>query len=475
MHAKDISKIISRFFDFDPTDDQKELINKLGNFLYQIEKEDCFLIRGYAGTGKTTIVSSLVKTLPYLKKKSVLLAPTGRAAKVLSEYSGVRAYTIHKKIYRINTSNDGHTLLTLQLNLHKNTIFIIDEASMIADSSNIGSMGLFSSRSLLEDLILYVNSGYKCNLILIGDTAQLPPVGTIISPALDKNYLKTAFRLSVTEHELTQVVRQANESGILFNATKIRENILKENFNPPFFKLDGFHDIEKISGNELEEILNTSYSEFEKENIVIVCRSNKRANLFNQEIRRRVLYQENEISAGDFIMIVKNNYYWLPEDSVAGFIANGDIVEILKIGKTEEIYGYRFANLSIRLIDYPEEKDIEVKILLDTLKLETPSLTYNDYKKLWNEIILDFEDIPSKRERFQKVKNSPYLNALQVKFAYALTCHKTQGGQWDNVFVDQGYLTKDMINTEFLRWLYTATTRAVKKLYLVNFSDFFFE
>lgn len=474
MHARDISKIILKFFAFEPTSDQLELIQKMGLFFQKIENEHAFLLKGYAGTGKTTIVSALVNALPYLNKKSVLLAPTGRAAKVLSEYSGNRAFTIHKKIYFVQTSRDGHTFLTLQQNKHKNTIFIVDEASMIPDSSQKTDSGLFSGRSLLEDLILYVNEGYHCNLILIGDTAQLPPVGSDLSPALDKEYLKTAFRLDITEHELTQVVRQAHESGILSNATQLREKINLEDFKPPFFNLNNFTDIERITGSELEEVLNSSYSQNEREDIVIICRSNKRANLFNQEVRKRVLYQEDEISAGDYLMIVKNNYYWLPDDSETSFIANGDIVEILRIGKTEEIYGFRFADVTIRMIDFPDEKDLEVKILLDTIMLESPSLPFDAYKKLWNEIMLDYEDIPTKRERFQKVKNSPYLNALQIKFAYSLTCHKTQGGQWNIVFVDQGYITEEMIDTEFLRWLYTATTRAVKKLYFINFSDFFF-
>ncbi len=475
MQTKDISKIINKFFLFEPTDDQKELIEKLSFFLHEIEKDKAFIIKGYAGTGKTTIVSALVNALPYLKKKAVLLAPTGRAAKVLSEYTGMRAYTIHKKIYFVQTTSDGHTLLTLQQNKHKNTIFIVDEASMIPDSSANKENNLFSDRSLLEDLILYINEGYNCNLMLIGDTAQLPPVGSEISPALDLNYLKTSFRLDLTEFELTQVVRQAYESGILTNATNLRKKLKNEDLKPPFFNIINYQDIISITGNELEDVLNTAYSQNERDNIVIICRSNKRANLFNQEVRKRILYQENEISTGDYMMIVRNNYFWLPEDSETGFIANGDIVELLKINKTEEIYGFRFADVSLRLIDFPDEKDLEVKILLDTISTETPSLAYNEYNKLWTEIMKDFEDLPTKRERYQKVKNSPYLNALQVKFAYSLTCHKTQGGQWDIVFIDQGYITEDMINTEFIRWLYTATTRAVKKLYFINFSDFFFE
>lgn len=475
MHTNQISNIIKKHFSFNPTEDQKLLIEKLSEFLNSIDDDKAFIIKGYAGTGKTSIVSALINSLPYLKKKAVLLAPTGRAAKVLTEYTGIRAFTIHKRIYFVQTTTDGYTLLTLQQNKYKNTIFIVDEASMIPDSTGNKESSLFSGRSLLEDLIYYVNQGYKCNLILIGDTAQLPPVGSEISPALDINYIKTAYRLNPDEFELKQVVRQAIESGILTNATQLRHKLKNEDFKPPFFNLNNFTDIVSITGNELEEVLNTAYSQYERENIVIICRSNKRANLFNQEVRKRVLYQDNEISTGDFMMIVKNNYYWLPEDSETGFIANGDIVEILKIKKTEEIYGFRFADVTLRLIDFPDEKDLDVKILLNTIDAETPSLDYNEYKRLWAEIMKDSEDLNTKRERYQKVKNSPYLNALQVKFAYSLTCHKTQGGQWDIVFIDQGYITEEMINTEFIRWLYTATTRAIKKLYLINFSDFFFE
>ncbi|MCX6230176.1 MAG: AAA family ATPase [Bacteroidetes bacterium] len=475
MHSKDISKIIQRFFSFEPTLDQKALIDKLGVFFNETKNEDAFLIKGYAGTGKTTVVSALVKAFPYIDKKAVLLAPTGRAAKVLSEYSGARAYTIHKKIYRIHTSKDGHTFLTLQQNKHRNTIFIVDEASMIPDMNNKTEAGLFSGRSVLEDLILYINEGVNCNLILIGDTAQLPPVGSDLSPALDRDFLKGAFRLQITEHELTMVVRQAQESGILTNATHLREKIKAESFDVPFFNIQGFEDVRCIGGAELEDCLNSCYSNEERDNVVVICRSNKRANVFNQEIRNRILFQEDEISAGDYMMVLRNNYYWLPEESDTGFIANGDIIEILKIRKIEEIYGFRFADVTVKLIDYPDEKDLEVKIMLDTIMLETPALPFTENRKLWDEISKDFEDIPTKRERMQKVKSSPYLNALQVKYAYSLTCHKTQGGQWNTVFVDQGYLTKEMINIEFLRWLYTATTRAIKKLYFINFADYFFE
>jgi exodeoxyribonuclease-5 len=471
---KFISDSIRNSFKFTPTEDQNELIEKLGNFLSEIEQDDIFVIKGYAGTGKTSVISSLIKILPTINKQSVLLAPTGRAAKVLSEYSEKRAYTIHKKIYRIKTTKDGFTYLTLETNKHKNTIFIVDEASMIPDSSSGNESSMFSGRNLLDDLFYYINDGINCNLILIGDTAQLPPVGLPISPALDLHYLKTSYKVNIFSHELTQVVRQAEESGILKNATALRVKINSENYKPPFFNIHGYEDICSISGNQLEELLLNCYSNYDKTDNVIICKSNKRANLFNQEIRKRILFQENEIAAGDFLMVLKNNYYWLPSESQAGFIANGDIIEILKINKIEEIYGFRFADLKVRLIDFPDEKDLNVKVILDSISIESAALSQEEGKKLWDEISKDYEDIPTKKERLRKIKNNPYLNALQVKYAYALTCHKTQGGQWKNVFIDQGWLNKDMIDKEYLRWLYTALTRAMKNVYLINFDESFF-
>lgn len=469
-----ISNSIKKALIFSPNSDQEELISKLGTFLSNLKQDDIFVIKGYAGTGKTSIISSLIKILPDVYKQSVLLAPTGRAAKVLSEYSEKRAYTIHKKIYRIKTTKDGYTYLTLEANKHKNTIFIIDEASMIPDSSSGNESSLFGGRNLLDDLFYFVNCGINCNLILIGDTAQLPPVGLPISPALDIKYLKASYNVNIFTHELTQVVRQAQESGILANATTLRVNINNENYHPPFFKISNFVDICFVSGDNLEELLMTCYSNYERTDNVIICRSNKRANLFNQEIRKRILFQENEISAGDFLMVLKNNYYWLPNDSQAGFIANGDIIEVLKIIKIEEMYGFRFADIKIRLIDFPDEKDLQVKIILDSISVESASLSQEESKKLWDEVSKDYDDIATKKEKLKKIKNNPYLNALQVKYAYALTCHKTQGGQWKNVFIDQGWFNKDMLDREYLRWLYTALTRAVNNVYLLNFDKSFF-
>jgi exodeoxyribonuclease-5 len=432
-----------------------------------------FVIKGYAGTGKTSIVSALVNVLPIVGKRSVLLAPTGRAAKVLAGYSGRPAYTIHKKIYRIKTGKEGNLNLSLQSNLHSNTIFLVDEASMVQDEYASNEYSLFASRNLLEDLYEYIKRGNNCRLILIGDMAQLPPVGLNISPALDIDLLKARFELPVVSYEMTEVVRQEADSGILANATQIRNKITERISDPPYFS-DHNTDVIRITGNELEDALNTAYSGYGLEEAVVICRSNKRANIFNQEIRKRILFQENEISAGDLLMVVRNNYYWLPEDSFAGFIANGDIIEVLSIRKVEEIYGFRFADITIRLVDYPEEKEIDTRILLETLHVESASLSWEVMSRLFNTIMEDYQDIPKKRTRIEKVRNNPYYNALQVKFSYALTCHKTQGGQWNIVFIDQGYITDKMLDAEYLRWLYTAVTRATEKLYLVNFNDNFF-
>ena len=475
MNINSISNLIKGHFPYEFTPGQESLIGMLAKFILEKDEDSLFQIKGYAGTGKTTIVSSLVKTLPQLYLKSVLLAPTGRAAKVLSSYSGKKAYTIHKKIYRPQTGSDGTVVLSLQENLHKNTLFIVDEASMIPDASTSGSFSLFSLRDLLDDLIKYVYNKNNCRLILIGDTAQLPPVGSEISPALDANLLKNTYPLNIQSFELTDVVRQSLQSGILANATSLREKINSGKFEIPLFSINDFDDINNINGSELQDEIFSSYSNFGEENTIIITRSNKRANIFNQEIRNRILFREEEISAGDYLMVVRNNYFWIDPNSKAGFIANGDIIELLKIYKYEDLYGFRFADVSVRLIDYPDEKEIDLKIMLNTLTSETPSLSFDDNRKLFDEILKDHEDLPRKRSRIEKVKSSPFFNALQIKFAYALTCHKTQGGQWQSVFIDQGYLCDDMIDKEYLRWLYTATTRATEKLQLINFSEKFVE
>lgn len=474
MSSTSIIQELLKHFLYEPTKGQQVLMSKLAEFLLDFKETSVFMLKGYAGTGKTTIVGSLVKVLPRLNKDSVLLAPTGRAAKVLSNYSNKPAFTIHKKIYIPRTNKDGIVYLSLQQNKHSNTLFIVDEASMIQDDTQSSDSTLFSGRNLLDDLFLYVYQGKNNKLMLIGDTAQLPPVHLKISPALEIDFLKSRYSTDILSLELTEVVRQSEDSGILANATYIRNKLKFNKINPPFFSISNFTDIQSIIGTELEDALNEGYSTHGAESCVVICRSNKRANMFNQEIRNRILFMENELAAGDFMMVVRNNYFWLPFGSKTGFIANGDIFELLRIGKIEEMYGFRFADVTIRLIDYPDEKELEVKIMLDTLISDTPSLNSTESRKLWDEVMKDYMDIPQKYKRYIETRNNPYLNALQVKFSYSLTCHKTQGGQWDTVFVDQGYVTDEMINIEFLRWLYTAVTRATKKLYLVNFNSKFF-
>ncbi|MBE9491492.1 MAG: AAA family ATPase [Bacteroidetes bacterium] len=474
MEAQKISRYWLKHFPYDSTDGQKMLIHRISGFLVNPDKLLLFIIKGYAGTGKTSIISSLVSILPLFDFKSVLLAPTGKASKVFSKYSGRKAYTIHKKLYFLRTSSDGQIKLVLQENLFKNTIFIVDEASMIPDSSRPADGSLFASQRLLDDLIHHVYQGENCRLILMGDTAQLPPVGLDISPALDTMHLEKNYSLSADSFELTQVVRQAKHSGILKNATFIRNKVNKKDHSLPLFSSINSSDTFRITGNELEEQLNDAYSRFGAENTIVICRSNKRANIFNQEIRKRILYRENEISTTDLMMVVRNNYFWLDKDAKAGFIANGDIIEILRINHIEELYGFHFADVSIRLTDFPEEPEIDVKVMLDTIMYETPSLPMKEQRKLAENIMKDYQDIPTRRARMGKLQQNPYYQALQVKFAYALTCHKAQGGQWDVVFVDQGYLTESMIETEYLRWLYTAMTRATRKLFLVNFNDLFY-
>jgi len=464
-------QLFSRSLPHTPTNDQQRAIEQLTEFIYSQSKDDLFLLRGYAGTGKTTLVSTLIKTLPKIGMKSVLLAPTGRAAKVLASYAGQHANTIHRKIYFCSANNDGTIRMKLAANKHKKTIFFVDEASMIPD----GTSGNFSQNSLLDDLVNYVYQGDNCKIIFIGDTAQLPPVGLNISPALDIDYLRASFSLDIHSDELTEVVRQKEDSGILSNATTIREKLTYEDFAFPFFSTQDFPHVHRVNGGELEELLNDYFNSNTPEDSIIVTRSNKRANNYNKEIRNRILYKTDEINTGDYIMIVKNNYFWLPEDSKAGFIANGDIAEILKVSNTEELYGYRFANATIRLIDYPEEEHIETKLLLDTISSETPSLSYQENKKLFDTIMEDYKDIRSKKKRMEEIKKNPYFNALQIKHSYALTCHKTQGGQWKNVFIDQGYFKEEMMNAEYLRWLYTAITRATENVFLINFNDVFFK
>lgn len=462
---------IEQQFPYLPTAGQGELIRRISRFMSEEGNNRLFVLKGYAGTGKTTIISALVKILPGFGMDSVLLAPTGRAAKVLATYSGKQAHTIHRKIYFMNTGSDGRLRFIMQKNLHRNAVFIVDEASMINDAYD---QEVFAGSRLLEDLFTYVRSGHNCKIILIGDTAQLPPVGLSESPALDTQYLAASFNLQIDSLELTEVVRQAEDSGILYNATCIRDQIPSGKPILPLFYLKQFTDIVSIQGQDLEDYLHTAYHEAGREGTLIICRSNKRANIFNNEIRHRIMGYDTEINAGDLLMCVKNNYFWLPEDSRAGFLANGDMMEILRVTKTQELYGHRFADVMVRMVDVPEEQELEIKIMLDTLTIDGPSLSQKDQNAFFEEVMLDYMDLPQKALRLKKIRENPFYNAVQVKFAYALTCHKSQGGQWEHVFLEQGYLTDEMLNKEFMRWLYTAVTRASRKLHLVNFADKFF-
>ena len=467
MKSKKLQEKIRLHFPFEPTGEQNQVITDISDFVATIGNRSVFILKGYAGTGKTTLVSILVKCLPILGKRSILMAPTGRAAKVLSKYSKKSASTIHKKIYWIRTNKSGNTFIKLKENTHNNTIFIVDESSMIAENSEKG----FGNRSLLEDLIKYVYDGNDCKLILIGDTAQLPPVHVDISPALDEEKLELNHNKQVICKELTQVVRQKKNSLILENATNLRKKIANTDYSYP--KLKTNTEVMRIdTGEDLQEALEKAYSNEGINNTTILCRSNKRANQYNQQVRAKIRWQEDEISTGDMLMVVRNNYHWLDENSKAGFIANGDIVEVLKIKETIERYGFRFVKASIQMIDYAEEKALDVILLSDTLTSEAPAITYEQYQKLYKEISLDYN---GEKEKNKKIKEDPFFNALQIKFAYAITCHKSQGGQWENVFVDLGYFTKDMLNKSYLRWLYTAVTRASKKLYLINFNENFFK
>ena len=469
---KQVQQLIFSRFVHEPTEGQKKACKLLVSFLYDANPMSAFMLKGYAGTGKTTLVSAIIQILPHLRLRTVLLAPTGRAAKVLSNYSGKKAYTIHKKIYYTATDEFGIIQTVRARNKHKYTLFVIDEASMIGNSSET-YMG--KSHNLLEDLIDYVAEGEHCRMLFIGDTAQLPPIGNDISPALNADMLASISNLNVYECEMHDVVRQQLQSGILYNGTIVRDYIRQNiDVSENLFKLKNFPDIERIGGVDLEEYLNKEYADNDLGDVVVVCRTNKRANIFNQEIRRRILYREGELNTGDFVMVVKNNYFWVENDSDMAFIANGDIAEVMQIRKYHEMYGFRFVEATLHFVDYPDVPDVDCILMLDTLMSNSPALSDDDSKKLFNEVLADYYDVPKKSDRLKLVKNNPYYNALQIKFAYSLTCHKTQGGQWNTVFVDQGFLPDGSMNVEYLRWLYTAITRATQKLYLLNFDSNFF-
>ncbi|MEZ4975796.1 MAG: AAA family ATPase [Flavobacteriaceae bacterium] len=472
MTASEFYSLLTEHFPFKPTLKQEVVLKELSEFILDSSPNALYVLRGYAGTGKTTIVSTMVTNLWKIKKSAVLLAPTGRAAKVISNYSHKEAFTIHKKIYFPKKSKNGGITFVLQPNKHKDTIFIVDEASMIPDTP--GDSKLFENGSLLDDLMQYVYSGHRCKLLLIGDTAQLPPVKLDLSPALEASKLAMTYNKAVTENELNQVVRQEEGSGILENATVLRTQLQQGKLDNFRFMTNGFNDIIRlIDGEEIMNAINESYTSLEKEDVAIIVRSNKRANLYNQSIRQRILFNDNELTTGDYLMVVKNNYFWIKPNSEAGFIANGDIIQVLEIFKIEELYGFRFAQVKIKMVDYPRMRPFETVLLLDTISAETPSLSYDDSNKLYNEVVKDYENETSNYRKFLKVKNNKHFNALQVKFSYAITCHKSQGGQWNTVFVEQPYLPNG-IDRDYLRWLYTAVTRATTKLYLIGFKDDFF-
>ena len=472
MNVTEFHTLLKEKFPFDLTLKQDVVLQRLATFILEGSDESLFILKGYAGTGKTTLISTLVNSLWNAHKSAVLLAPTGRAAKVIAKYSKREALTIHKKIYFPKKQSGGGVSFVLQPNKHKNALFIVDEASMISDVNTDSK--LFENGSLLDDLLQYVYSGHNCKLVFIGDTAQLPPIKLDVSPALDENRLALNYNKEVDFIELDEVVRQAEGSGILSNATLLREQLATNYFDSFQFDLGVFPDIVRLQdGYDIQNAIDEAYSSDGKEDTAIIVRSNKRANVYNQQIRSRILFQENDLNAGDYLMVVKNNYFWIKENSEAGFIANGDIVEVLEIYAFKELYGFRFAEVKVRMVDYPNMDAFETVLLLDTITAETPALSYEDGNKLYQEVQKDYEGESSKYKKFMKIKQNKYFNALQVKFSYAMTCHKSQGGQWKTVFVEQPYLPNG-VNKDYMRWLYTAITRAEEKLYLIGFGDDFF-
>lgn len=464
-----LSRQIRQNFPHTPTNEQLFALNILADFLLSANENSALLLKGYAGTGKTSLVGALVKTMSGLKQKSVLLAPTGRAAKVLSNYAGQQAFTIHKKIYRQDAFSNDLSAFHPSDNLHKDTLFIVDEASMI---SNQGiDSHYFGSGRLLDDLIHYVYSGENCRLMLMGDTAQLPPVMQVESPALQADILK-GYNLQVDEIQLTEVVRQDLNSGILYNATLLRDSLRNNRVEIyPKLTVKGFADIQMINGSELIEAISNAYSKDGLDDTIVISRSNKRANNYNNGIRNQILYREEELSTGDQLMIVKNNYFWTRNNKEIDFIANGEIVQVLRVRNESHLYGFRFCDVTVRFQDYDMELDI--KILLDTLQTEAPALPKELNDKLFYTILEDYQDISTKSGKMKKMKENPHYNVVQVKYAYAITCHKAQGGQWKNVFLDIGYMTEEMLGENFYRWLYTAMTRATDRLYLVNLPEEF--
>ena len=472
MSNPSFSETLQQYFGLEPTLDQSILFSELEIFTRSNEGQHLFLLRGYAGTGKTSSVAAYVKALQHYGVDTVLLAPTGRAAKVFSLKSSKDAYTIHKHIYRRKSKVDLSAGMSLQPNLFKNTVFLVDEASMIGDYT-MQKDGSVSQRNLLEDLFEHVYMGQNCRLILIGDDGQLPPVGSDYSPALSAEYLRNHYpKLIIQECKLSQVLRQSNSSEILANATMLRN--LKNDVYPKF-EVSGNGDLKRINGYDMLDFLEQSYDQFGTDNTIIITRSNKQANKYNQQIRGRIFWYEEALCPGDALMVVKNNYFWMGDDSKMGFIANGEQIKLVRILKREEMYGFEFVHVLVKFVDYEDLGEVELILHTETLVAEGPSLSRERMKELFYAIEADYLDIGNKKKRYEKILENPYFNALQVKYAYAVTCHKSQGGQWNNVFIDQGYLTEEMLGLDYFRWMYTALTRASKQAYLVNFSDEFFK
>ena len=452
---------------------QELAVQKICSFITDKKNDSIFILRGYAGTGKTFIISSIVKNLWKIKKSVILLAPTGRSAKVLSGYCDMEAYTIHKEIFYTKSNFSGNLDFSLKVNKHKNTLFIVDEASMIGTNRSEG-VGLFS-QSLLDNIIKYVYSGFKCKLLIVGDSAQLPPVKSNLSYSLNDKYLNEEYDKNINSIELTDVIRQDLNSGILSYATTIRKKIESNEFDNINFRINNFKDLIRIeNGEDLMNLLNDSYNNYGIEDTAVIVRSNKRANIYNKNIRERILLNENIISVGDLLMVIKNNYHWLSNKRDLGFIANGDIIKIEEIHSIKKLYGFQFAEVKVTMVDYSKINSFDTVLILDTLNINTSSMEYSATTNLYQEILKDYMDIKTKYKRHLSVKKNKYFNALQVKFAYSFTCHKSQGGQWDSVFLEFPYLPNGM-DEDFFKWLYTAMTRAKKKLHLVGFKEEFFE
>ena len=483
MNIEELKYQILQQFGFLPTPEQAQALDVFVQFMTDSNPHAVMILRGSAGTGKTSLSGAIVRTLRAVRQKVMLLAPTGRAAKVFSLNSGMPAYTIHRRIYREKAFAGVDGQFNLNDNLYTDTLFMVDEASMIA---NLGLGGTtFGSGCLLDDLVHFVYQGHNDRLLLIGDKAQLPPVGEEESPALSAAMLQ-GYGLSVYECDLNEVVRQSQQSGILFNATRIRRMITHDDITQlPKIRFSGFSDIREMPGAELIEALGDSYHHVGLDDTIVVTRSNKRANIFNQGIRNMVLDREEELESGDMLMIVKNNYYWMEEErkkikeseerrvqsnELPAFLANGDRAKVMKVSRRIDLYGFHFATLLLKFPDY-DNYELEATVLLDTLTSEAPALTHDQQEQLFHKIEEDYQDIPLKADRMKAIRQDPYFNALQVKFAYAVTCHKAQGGQWSHVYVDQGYMTDEMLTPDYIHWLYTAFTRATEMLYLVNWPN----